>query len=120
MTEKGRKFDGGKLRYDLVDPYALAWLVASLSYGVAKYEAWNWNKVEGWRDRYYAALMRHVELWRAGEDDDEESGLPHLAMAMFCVMCLCAMSAPRNMGVVVSRTTEAVQRWQSKASSKVG
>jgi hypothetical protein len=108
----GRKDDSGKLRYDLVDPHALAWLVASLTYGVTKYAAWNWLKVPDAKDRYYSALMRHLEAWRAGQDDDEESGLPHLANAMFCVTCLTAMNAPRDLGEVVRRTAEAIRRWR--------
>lgn len=114
----GRKDDSGKLRYDLVDPYALAWLVASLTYGATKYAAENWRLVDDWRNRYYAALIRHIEAWRAGEDDDEESGLPHLANAMFCVMCLTAMSAPRDMKVVVARTKEAIRRWRELQAAK--
>jgi len=115
MTTEGRKDDTGKLRYDLVDAYALAWLVASLTYGVAKYAAWNWLHVAEARDKYYAALMRHLEAWRAGQDDDEESGLPHLANAMFCVVCLTALHAPRDLGEVQRRTTEAVRRWRARA-----
>lgn len=110
--QEGRKYDNGKLRYDLVDPYALAWLVASLTYGTAKYAAWNWVSVEEQKDRYYGALMRHIEKWRSGEDDDTESGLPHLANAMFCVMCLTALNAPRDMDEAQRRANEAIRRWR--------
>lgn len=54
----------------------------------------NWRQVEGWRDRYYDALMRHVEAWRGGEQYDPESSLPHLCHALFCTMCLLGMDSP--------------------------
>ena len=85
------KNDQGKLRYDLTKPYAVSMLVAVLTHGAAKYDDDNWLKVlkePGGPGRYYAAMMRHVEAWRAGQDIDEDSGLPHLAHAMACVMFL--------------------------------
>lgn len=54
----------------------------------------NWRQVDGWRERYYSALMRHVEAWRNGEQYDPESTLPHLCHAFFCVMCLLGMDSP--------------------------
>jgi len=91
----GMKFDDAKLKYHLVDRAALAWLTAVLTYGAIKYEEGNWAEVDGWKDRYYSALMRHVEAWRGGEKYDPESTLPHLCHAFFCVMCLLAKDSPK-------------------------
>ncbi len=77
----GKKFDGGKRRYDLIPVEALGLIVDVLTFGAAKYEDENWRKVPNWRRRYYSALTRHLEAWRAGEWADPESGLPHLAHA---------------------------------------
>lgn len=84
----GMKFDTGKLRYKLIDTKALAWLAAVLTVGAVKYDAENWRIVENSDERYYDALMRHVEAWRQGERYDAETTLPHLCHAFFCVMCL--------------------------------
>lgn len=106
----GMKFDTNKLEYNLVDFRALAWLVAALTYGAIKYERNNWRLVERADERYYDALLRHVEEWRAGEMYDSESGLPHLAHAMFCVMCLCALYVPGKLSDINARTVEACRR----------
>lgn len=119
MSE-GRKFDDGKLRYNLIDAPALAWLAGILTYGAAKYEPENWRKVPEANERYYAALMRHIELWRSGEADDDESGMPHLSGAFFSVMCLLALNGPRNLSEIASRTKEAVRRALDKRREREG
>lgn len=81
----GKKFDDGKLRYDLVPPAVLEQLATVLTFGAEKYGANNWQTVPDARNRYYAAMMRHVEADRGGEVFDEESGLPHLTHALACV-----------------------------------
>lgn len=53
-----------------------------LTYGAQKYGDNNWQNLEQFEDRYYAALMRHLVAWRKGEESDPESGLPHLAHVM--------------------------------------
>lgn len=106
----GRKFDTGKLRYGLIDVYAKAWLAGGLLYGCAKYSAENWRQVPDARERYSDALDRHLEAWKSGQDDDEETGLPHLALASCNLMFLTALCAPRDIGVVISRTQEAIRR----------
>jgi hypothetical protein len=113
---RAMKFDAGKLRYDLVDPFALAWLVAALTYGVSKYAANNWRGFppEELREKYAAAMMRHFEAWRAGENDDAETGLPHLALMSFGAMVITSTFAPRDMSEVVKRTAEAIRRWQER------
>lgn len=75
----GRKFDGEKLRYDLIPPECEELLAAVLTYGAIKYDANNWQNLKDYEDRYYAALRRHENLRRMGETYDHESGLPHSA-----------------------------------------
>ena len=84
----GRKFDGGKLEYGLLPPYALQETVKVLTFGAQKYERNNWIHVDDGIRRYFDALQRHVWAWKMGEDIDPESGLHHLAHAMCCLMFL--------------------------------
>ena len=84
----GRKFDGGKLEYGLLPPYALQETVKVLTFGAQKYERNNWIHVDDGIRRYFDALQRHVWAWKMGENIDPESGLHHLAHAMCCLMFL--------------------------------
>jgi len=89
------KHDQQKLRYDLIDPSALAGLAAVLTFGAAKYSPDNWRLTPAseYRERWGNALMRHFEAWRRGEDLDDETAMPHLAHAFCCLMVLLALSA---------------------------
>jgi len=80
VVEQFMKFDTDKLRYDLIPPSAMKALAEVLTYGAKKYKPNNWRN--GDKDRYIAALYRHLEAWRAGEQKDEESGMVHLAHAL--------------------------------------
>lgn len=75
------KFDDGKLRYDLIPPEVTIEIARILTYGANKYEPNNWKKNKD-LDRYVAALYRHLEAWRAGEEFDLESGFHHLSHAI--------------------------------------
>ena len=75
----GRKFDGGKSRYDLIPAECTAELAKILTFGAQKYDANNWQRLEDSESRYYAALMRHLEAHRMGEVRDPESGELHLS-----------------------------------------
>jgi len=75
------KFDGDKLRYDLIPPSSLKALASVLTFGARKYEPNNWRNCED-LGRYVAATMRHFEAYREGEMLDEDSGYPHLWHAM--------------------------------------
>lgn len=88
LEEFGRKNDLGKLRWDLVQPLILQEYVKVLTEGAKKYAPNNWRKVEDARNRYFAALLRHIWAWWLGERDDPEWGLHHLAHAMCCVTFL--------------------------------
>ena len=88
ILQAGRKFDGGKLEYGLLPPLALEETVKVLTFGAQKYERDNWQRVPDSKRRYFDALQRHVWAWKQGEQIDQESGLPHLAHAMCCLMFL--------------------------------
>ena len=88
MTElEGRKNDTGKLRVDLLPVDALESVSEVLTFGAKKYADRNWEKGMSW-SRVYGAGLRHLFAFWKGENSDPESGLPHLAHAMCCVMFL--------------------------------
>jgi len=74
---EGVKYDGGKLRMELIPPEAIEALAEVITYGANKYSDDNWKKVS--KDRYIGALMRHLNAYRKGELYDDESGLTHIA-----------------------------------------
>lgn len=78
VVEEFLKFDAEKLRYDLVPPSAIKALAEVYTFGARKYKPNNW-KLCAEPEKYLAALMRHLEAYRAGEELDKDSGLPHLA-----------------------------------------
>jgi hypothetical protein len=84
MTEQvGKKFDGGKPRFDLIPLNGLKETSEVLGIGAAKYPApWNWMHVDRAQERYYAALLRHLFAWKSGEKLDPETGKNHLAHVM--------------------------------------
>ena len=92
MTTPGRKYDGGKSDLALLPFDALLEVGHVLGFGAAKYDdrSDNWARVEGGRDKYTSALLRHVVAWRLGERVDAESGRHHLAHATACCLFLLA------------------------------
>ena len=85
MSKQGRKFDSGKLRYDLIPVLAQEEVVKVITLGAEKYDPGNWKRVPEGRRRYYAAAMRHMEAWRKGEKQDE-IGTHHIANAISNLM----------------------------------
>lgn len=71
------KNDSGKIRPTLVPTSLMYAVTAVREYGCSKYkDPDNWRTVEP--QRYRDALYRHWLAYLSGEDDDTESGLPHL------------------------------------------
>jgi hypothetical protein len=85
--EPGSKFDGDKIRTDLLPVEALEGVSAVLSYGSKKYGDRNWEKGMSY-SRPYAACLRHLFAWWRGEDIDPETGLSHLDHALCCLLFL--------------------------------
>lgn len=89
ISEKpGVKFDGEKPKYDLVPWEEFEDTVAVLTFGAKKYAPDNWKKVPGARCRYIAAAFRHLVARARGETIDPESGRPHTAHAICCLLFL--------------------------------
>lgn len=94
----GRKDDQQKDRWDLLPDRPVREVVKVLTYGAAKYAPGNWKLVPDARDRYYAALQRHLHAWRVGEILDPETKCYHLAHAGCCVLFLLAFDLKDHEG----------------------
>lgn len=86
-AKEADKHDTGKAPVELVVPQFIGGIARVLGYGTKKYSAWNWAKGLAW-GRVYASTLRHLFLWYCGEDNDKESGLPHLDHAATNIMFL--------------------------------
>lgn len=88
VTSSTGELKGQKLaRFDLIPPEPW-WAVAELyGRGASKYEDRGWERGYDW-SLYYAALLRHANLFWRREDDDPETGLPHLAAVVFNALAL--------------------------------
>jgi hypothetical protein len=56
--------------------------------GALKYGRGNWRHIGVKASIYVDALFRHTTKWFEGEDNDTDSGLPHLAHALACLAIL--------------------------------
>lgn len=76
-----------KLPMDLIPSIVAAELSVVMALGAITkgYGRWNWHEAGVDAETYYAAALRHLTLWRAGEDIDPESGVSHLIHAMACL-----------------------------------
>ncbi len=95
VLEQGAKFDFGKNRYDLLDPYALDEVTKIYTFGCDKYQDHNWRKGIKW-SRVFGALMRHSWAFWRGEEIDSESGLHHMAHAAWNCLTLINYSKYRK------------------------
>ncbi len=85
------KHDSEKPRTDLLPPMALLEVAKVMTYGARKYEIGNWFKKGATYNRYYAACLRHMLQWQAGEDLDPETGISHIAHAASNLLFLTAL-----------------------------
>jgi len=75
----GTKYDGEKIRMDLLPFEALEAVAEVLTFGAQKYSDNNWQIVENGERRYLAAMLRHLSARERGEITDQWSGLSHAA-----------------------------------------
>ena len=88
------KFDGDKVRMDLLPPELLHGTAKILTFGAAKYDDRNWELGMDW-SRVYGALFRHLNAWfdPYQPDEDPETGYSHLWHASCCLAFLIAYEA---------------------------
>lgn len=86
-SEPGKRYDVGKLRYDLIPVDALKELALVYSKGAEKYADRNWEKGMSW-SRVIGPLMRHLEAFRRGEIIDQETGCRHMAQVAWNALAL--------------------------------
>ena len=91
----GLKYDKGKTRFDLYPLGAYEGCAKVLTFGTEKYTPQGWRTVSDPLNRYYAALIRHLNAQKEFTDNggvglafDDESGLPHLDHAQCCLVFL--------------------------------
>ena len=84
------KDDSEKVRFDLVPPNAHYEVAEVLTKGAQKYGPGNWRKVDD-RQRYIAAIERHLNEYKRGKHYDDDTGLHHLAHAATSCMFLCQL-----------------------------
>lgn len=100
LTQEGIKFDGEKVRLDLVSPELIEATAEVLHWALIRtdpppYPEHNWALGIKY-SRVFSALLRHLWKWWWGETFDSESGLNHLAHAACCLMFLIHYTRDKN------------------------
>lgn len=86
-TEKAIRHNQGKSTWSLVDFATMEDMVAVLDFGAKKYSPDNWKKGL-YTKSVFDSIMRHLAAYISGEDNDQESGLPHTGHIMCNAMFL--------------------------------
>lgn len=89
----GRKFDNDKPRADLLLDFgkALIAIAEVATFGAKKYAAHDWLHVPDARDRYQAAMLRHL-LQSNTEEVDPETGIEHIAHVAWNALAILELS----------------------------
>jgi len=123
---KGLRKNDGKLRYDLLEPYAIQELVKVFTEGAKKYSDFNW--IDGGMDytKMLASLKRHIAAFELGEDIDPETKCHHMAHAAWNALALVSYSkwCPENDDRIINKLNRQIgkisksPRLRRKVSSK--
>lgn len=87
MEQKGLRYNEGKIRYDLLEPYAIEQLAKVFTKGAEKYADNNWLQGLKWSN-VTSSLKRHLAAFEQGEDFDKETQLLHIAHVAWNAMAL--------------------------------
>ncbi len=106
MTSAFKKYDAGKLEYDMLPDLVIRDIIRVMMYGAYTkgYEKDNWKQCTD-LSRYYNALRRHTEAWRAGEYYDPESNLPHIAHALCNLVFIHYLEESKQDGTTTGQTS---------------
>ena len=81
------KNDNDKVRMELLPEMALVEVAKVFTFGSKKYGDMNYMKGMEW-SRLIGAVRRHTSAFLLREDNDPESGIPHLAHAVAGLLML--------------------------------
>jgi hypothetical protein len=87
LEHKGLRYNSDKIRFDLLEPFAIEHLGKVFTDGARKYEPRNWQKGMSWTS-VIASLKRHINKFEQGEDYDAESGNYHMAHVAWNALAL--------------------------------
>lgn len=118
------KHDGGKPRFELMDPYAEEGLAMVLTAGALEYEDdgwWRLNTPEG-RERLIGSTRRHLGAYhkyhRSGVATDPQFGLPHSVHLLACAHFLAAFDVDalrrHENPILGSRWRQTIETWQER------
>lgn len=93
-NDTGLRYNEGKTRYDLLEPYAIEKLAEVFTKGAQKYADHNWRKGMKWSS-VLASLKRHLAAFEQGEDFDTETGSLHIAHVAWNALALVTYSKER-------------------------
>jgi hypothetical protein len=82
VTDTAKRFNSGKVRYDLIPTHLLEQTARVFEFGAKKYSEWNWAKPGMKWSTVIGCMKRHLAAIERGENLDPESGLPHLGHLM--------------------------------------
>jgi len=84
------KYDIEKPKIHLVPSDSIIEAARVFGFGASKYGENNWRKDlhKYAYSRHYSSIQRHLLAFISGEDNDLESGLPHLSHALTQMMIL--------------------------------
>jgi len=104
VSKEGKKFDGDKVRLELIPPELIFAVGQVLTFGAAKYSVRNWEMGMSW-GRVFGACMRHLWAWWGGkgpttqnflfDSSDDETKFSHLWHAAACITFLIAYEERR-------------------------
>lgn len=78
MSGTAKHFDEGKAPLEQLPWLAMQEIAMVFKYGQTKYSVFNWCQGMAWM-KLAGSCCRHLYKWIGGEDNDDESGLSHLA-----------------------------------------
>lgn len=81
VLKNGGRFDQEKIKFELLEPYAIQQVAKVFTFGAQKYAANNWIENPMNISRLLGSLHRHINAFEQGEDVDPETGLSHMAHA---------------------------------------
>lgn len=91
-TTDSKKYDQGKLRWDLLPLNLIEKVVEIYTFGAEKYGPNTWQNLEDGYKRYKAAMFRHLMEFEKGNVIDDDSGKEHLAHMVWNAIALLHVS----------------------------